>query len=265
LPPPAERTVRWPDPNVVRHHVLGEGGNSNADLRLQSRPTGAYQYRIRRRVVHGRVSHFVDVKNVGWAFIGYIDCKSMNFRWTEAAKVDREHASVTLFSTWWSHIILCAQALGITASCRAFEAAERAERQAERKRLKDAEVQRRLQQSLAKAAEALKDEPVPTPEQAILIHELIRRIAAADPDRAKELNGVGFGACDSNHGHPLAEMSELAPYLPFASKTARRKSLHFRLPEVNERLYHIVLTIEYVMACCLLIFEITPSTGWRHQ
>jgi SWI/SNF-related matrix-associated actin-dependent regulator 1 of chromatin subfamily A len=50
-----------------------------------------------------------------------------------------------------------------------------------------------------------------TDEQVRVIHMKLRRLAGNDPDRAGELNGVGFNKIDSNIGHSLAERDYLSP------------------------------------------------------
>ena len=49
-----------------------------------------------------------------------------------------------------------------------------------------------------------------TPEQIAMAHSLVREIAIADPDRARQINGIGFSKIDNIIGHELAEKPNLS-------------------------------------------------------
>jgi SWI/SNF-related matrix-associated actin-dependent regulator 1 of chromatin subfamily A len=49
-----------------------------------------------------------------------------------------------------------------------------------------------------------------TPEQIALAHSLVREIAIADPDMARQVNGIGFSKIDNIIGHELAEKPNLS-------------------------------------------------------
>ena len=49
-----------------------------------------------------------------------------------------------------------------------------------------------------------------TPEQIAMAHSLVREIAIADPDRARQINGIGFSKIDNIIGNELAEKPNLS-------------------------------------------------------
>ena len=69
-----------------------------------------------------------------------------------------------------------------------------------------------------------------TPEQVAAIHAGLQFLASDDLDRARTINGVGFGKMDNEVGHSLAAAGRLSPRQAALGQKILRRYRRTQLP-----------------------------------